>query len=542
MIARWISLLLCLCSLSCNRSVPLETPDAGTKTSACDTEGCVSPICAAGWADCDGLAANGCESHLGTAAHCGGCNSPCASSADQPRVCVAGTCMEAPCPLGMARCGASCVAIGTDTRCAGCGDDCTPGGSTGASGQCCVLPVQGENSSGCMRLQDAFATAGADTVAQEQAVLRLGCRNSACKTGWGDCDQSPDGSCEADFASDVRHCGSCATDCVTMGQAMGHVVSAACDDGACTFGCEAGWVTCGLDSICAVRLGTDAHCKSCGDHCLGGTSCVAGACVCPPTQVACLAKGEITCQTPGFDFCSVCGDVCIASDACLAAPGGGYQCKPCPPETAYCIAGQGCVPIDWAERCGDCDNNCLAGKLQNVATTSDGVADVQCKTQGFGHICAYGCKPGFGDCIKATPGCESDLGKWPHCGGCWNCQTAKNVAASGQVCQSGSGDEVCRAYAKPPATPVTNTVVVAGKTITVPWPSQCMFGYFDCNGGGEAPPLDGCECRTGITWEAPPPWLLDCSPGCKSGSCTCDFNALQAFVCADAPGKCLGNE
>ena len=56
------------------------------------------------------------------------------------------------------------------------------------------------------------------------------------------------------------------------------------------------------------------------------------------------------------------------------------------------------------------------------------------------------------------------------------------------------------------------------------------------------PPLDGCECRTAVTWEAPPAWLLDCAAACKTGNCTCDFATLQAMVCGDAPNKCLGKE
>ena len=331
MIGRWIFVCACLALLACNRDVPVETKDASSLASSCDAADCVSaPTCAFGWADCDGLAANGCESRLDTAEHCGACDSPCTSSADQPHVCVAGTCIDGPCPIGFVRCAASCVAIGLDARCKGCGDDCTAGSATGTSGECCVLPVQGEVSSGCVTLPDALTAAGKDSALQEQAVLRLGCRTSACKAGWGDCDHSPDGSCEADFASDVRHCGNCATDCVQKGQAIGHVVSATCTNGLCNFGCENGWITCGSDSVCAIQLGSDAHCKSCGDHCLGGTTCVQGACVCPPEKVACLAKGEVTCQKPGIDFCAVCGDVCIASNACLATAGG-YACKPCPP-------------------------------------------------------------------------------------------------------------------------------------------------------------------------------------------------------------------
>jgi hypothetical protein len=47
------------------------------------------PVCEEGWADCDGLAANGCERHLTIdGAHCGDCDHPCAAD----EICFRSTC------------------------------------------------------------------------------------------------------------------------------------------------------------------------------------------------------------------------------------------------------------------------------------------------------------------------------------------------------------------------------------------------------------------------------------------------------------------
>lgn len=65
---------------------------------ACDpaTEQC-KPTggCAAGWADCDGNSANGCETPITTTANCGGCGRACATVGNGSAACVAGRCFYA---------------------------------------------------------------------------------------------------------------------------------------------------------------------------------------------------------------------------------------------------------------------------------------------------------------------------------------------------------------------------------------------------------------------------------------------------------------
>lgn len=55
--------------------------------------------CVAGWANCDGLDANGCETELNVdPLHCGACGNQCDTAAGQP--CVAGRCLEVACDGG----------------------------------------------------------------------------------------------------------------------------------------------------------------------------------------------------------------------------------------------------------------------------------------------------------------------------------------------------------------------------------------------------------------------------------------------------------
>ena len=175
-----------------------------------------------------------------------------------------------------------------------------------------LTPTQAD----CVRLEVALQEADTDTTLQAAAIAQLSCHAFACQPGWANCDHSPDGSCETNLKADAHHCGSCELDCVAVGLGWSHVTSAACGAGQCSFGCENGYTTCGSDSVCLVKLGSDYHCSACGDHCQNGMTCQQQTCQCPPGQVACPQAGTWVCRTPGQDFCEVCGDLCLESNAC----------------------------------------------------------------------------------------------------------------------------------------------------------------------------------------------------------------------------------
>lgn len=486
----------------------------------------------------------GCETGLGTLANCNGCGEVCLSTPAQPQACVDRKCVASACSVGQLSCNGKCLPLGLDTRCAGCADDCTASKPSELPGKCCVqimtpaTPGQPPDANACVTLSQAMSDAGGDPLKLEQAMGGLMCHAFQCKTGWGNCDKSTDGSCETNVSADVGHCGSCDIDCVVAGQAWKHITSASCAQGQCAYGCEEGYTTCGTDSICLVTLGTNNHCKECGDKCKNGMICSKNACQCPPDKVACQKNGATVCQTPGIDFCEVCGDKCLQSNACSQKEGGVWACKACAGATAYCVAGQSCVPVNIPERCGNCDTNCLSGTPKHVKPGAGGGPDVECLLTTGQYHCNYACMDGWLDCDATVAGCESASAAWPNCGACHACDEVLSVAKSAQLCQSGTGAAPCAAYTQAPANPVVTVVNVASTAVTVVWSSQCEFGWFDCNGGVSAM-LDGCECRTQMTWSTPPAWLTGCSAACQNGKCSCDYSAIKKLVCDDAANKCL---
>jgi len=163
----------------CNTACP--TPANGQATCS---SGVCGLACATGFADCDGMASNGCEVDTRTtSAHCGACGMACTGGSNASAVCTAGTC-GLTCTAGFGDCdtmpGTGCE---TDTRtsvahCGACGMACTGG---------------------------ANATA---TCAAGRCEL-------ACGTGFGNCDAMAANGCETDLRTSAQHCGACGMACAT---------------------------------------------------------------------------------------------------------------------------------------------------------------------------------------------------------------------------------------------------------------------------------------------------------------------------------------
>ncbi|MFO0607623.1 MAG: MXAN_6577-like cysteine-rich protein [Polyangiales bacterium] len=149
--------------------------NAGTGANVCVAGAC-SPTCAAGFADCDGDPANGCEADTRTSgSHCGACGRACAGMT----ACSAGACVMT-CPAGATLCTNQCVALASDPRnCGRCGAACAVarGVAACAAGACSATAV------------------------------------AACDAGFGDCDRAAANGCEVSTNTTAAHCGRCGAAC-----------------------------------------------------------------------------------------------------------------------------------------------------------------------------------------------------------------------------------------------------------------------------------------------------------------------------------------
>src|SRR6185436_13030473 len=98
-------------------------------SSSCSTGTCALSSCNSGYGDCDGNAANGCETPLDTTTNCGTCSNACSTS-NGTAACTSGACTIA-CTNGFGNCDGA-VSNGCETNlntnvsnCATCGHVCT---------------------------------------------------------------------------------------------------------------------------------------------------------------------------------------------------------------------------------------------------------------------------------------------------------------------------------------------------------------------------------------------------------------------------------
>src|SRR5262249_41236017 len=153
------------CSAECSLPhVADYTCKASSSGSACGVK-----ACDAGFADCDGTAANGCETDLTRLSDCGRCGNSCVSTVASS-ACRDGKCIETGCADGFARCAGTCRDVRSDPQnCGACGTVCSSSTPYCAGGR-------------CTSTQCAAHTADCDGGAQ-----------NACETNLGDADNC--GSC-----------------------------------------------------------------------------------------------------------------------------------------------------------------------------------------------------------------------------------------------------------------------------------------------------------------------------------------------------------
>jgi hypothetical protein len=319
---------------------------------------CIVTQCDPGWANCDGIDANGCESSANTdPSSCGGCGKKCNDTNGVPG-----------CSNGV------------------CGIICNPG-----FGNC-----DGNADNGCetdlnTHVLHCGSCDNACSAANGTPTCIAGqCTTGGCNGGFSDCDGNPSNGCETDVTNDPNNCGACGRVCA--GTANG---SPACNNGVCDVTCLPGFSTCGSGTTCYDTVNDPMHC-SC-NQCSGPSSgsgsavCSGGAC-----GVTC-ASGAPACNGACLDYssdinnCGSCGHVCAQSTTAVTVSCSGGQCvATCNPPYQSCFGK--CVNTQSDPgNCGGCGHFCSLGEVCNGGNCACKVGYNDC-----GSYCAECCNNG--DC------------------------------------------------------------------------------------------------------------------------------------------------
>ena len=244
---------------------------AGANATARCEAGVCGLTCATGFGDCDGDAANGCETNLAESlANCGRCGAVCPGGSFA--VCAMGACATR-CMPGQTLCGETCADIlSSQEHCGACGNRC--GTAPNATGRC-----------------------------------SLGACALTCATGFGDCDRDPGNGCETDLRTSTSHCGACGTACAAP---PGGAPS--CAAGVCGAVCPSGQILCG--GACVNPQTDNNHCGACGNACGTRSMCGGGTCSIPVPTTRYVQQGS---PQTFIDACSVPGRLTYLAGADDAA-------------------------------------------------------------------------------------------------------------------------------------------------------------------------------------------------------------------------------
>ena len=410
-------------------------PSRSNASGACIAGRC-DLVCANGFADCNSNPADGCETNTRTSlSSCGACGNTCASRANASASCTNSACAYV-CAAGFAdcngnpadgcevdtrnteaNCGACGHACGTGQICANgaCQFTCNPGGDGGIALTSCV------GGATCIDLQTDLANCGscghvcnANTAAH--ATCAAGHCGNACNLGFADCDHLVANGCEREVYSDIANCGACGNVCQPARNA-----SPFCSYGWCSYTCNVGFDDCNYDSVdgCETDLHADAsNCGTCGNRCPTGQSCSNGACVGPIAPTC--RTGQTDCGWPGNSICvnlandrmncGSCGWTCFSSEVCSGG------CQSCPFGQQAC--NNACTDLQTnTSNCGVCGHACASTQtcIAGACVTPCAAGQTQCgstcvNTQGdfancgaCGHACAAGQSCSFGSCVSPTP-------------------------------------------------------------------------------------------------------------------------------------------
>jgi hypothetical protein len=241
--------------------------------------------CNPGYANCDAMAANGCEVNTSTDANnCASCGNACPFGPSSTAVCNAGACgLE--CSPGFSDCDGQ-AADGCEVFTQIDPNNC------GACGVVCSLPNATPD-----------CTAGICTIAM-------------CDTGFADCNQNAADGCEVNVLDNPQSCGSCGLVCLP---------NATCLMGVCYPGCSPPFINCGGFG-CNINSYTDVNnCGGCNIVCnLPNATpvCGQGSCEiasCNASYRDCNAIASDGCEVNTLTdpkHCGSCGVACAVGHVC----------------------------------------------------------------------------------------------------------------------------------------------------------------------------------------------------------------------------------
>ncbi len=496
---------------------------------SCESGSCLVTSCEDGWADCNGRAADGCETRLDGSDHCGGCGMTCRLAHVEKTKCdgengcaidkscgeIEGCTADAPengCEPGWSdcdgdakngceadltrlsdcgRCDNSCVRPGTVSECKGGQCEvvrCTEGfARCGGDGMCRSVTSDARNCGGC------------DACPSDRAQCTGGrCTAEMCPPNRADCDGNDDNGCETDLTNG-SNCGACGRRCEIPN------ASGACRGGVCGIGeCNLGFRDCDGDPSngCEVDARTNDDCGECGRPCVAPnaeTSCSSGQC-----RITSCGDGRADCNRAVADgcesdlrspmTCGACENVCAQLPNVVSSSCDDSSCElVCGTGRADCDGrtANGCeADLGTMTTCGRCGNDCSG--LANVRSAS-------CEAGSCKNVV---CDEGFADCNgDPSDGCERPLNTLRDCGAC---------------------DRACA--------PAHGTGNCSDRSCRL---SECDQGFDDCN----ATAADGCETALSTAANCGQCGNACGSGGvCNNGSCGCGTDG----ICPDGLTCCNG--
>ncbi len=470
------------CGFCGNRCVPANA------TAKCELGSCGIESCDPGFADCDGVAANGCERNLRTdPEHCGECGRPCGSAGVLTRRCTDAAC-DSTCTFGLGNCSMPAAPVADDgcetnlvtspVHCGSCGRACSTAQADATvciAGLCsptcqagfgnCTTPLAPQADDGCeSNLTTSVGNCGAcgracSPVGASATACSGGVCAPTCSVGRGDCTSPPapgfDDGCETNLDATPAHCGACGRACAST-----NVAIPACAGGLCTSLCSVGFGNCvapaapAPDNGCETNVETNpSHCGACARACattnVQTRTCAAGICTstcnagfgnCTTPLSPAADDGCETAITTNPQHCGACGRGCSLSGVSGAPTCAAGLC------TSACAIGANCsqpaspAPDDGCEtdlatnalNCGACARACNATSVTSRACVAG--------------TCASACDLGRANCTLPTAptsdnGCEQNANTNTRCGGCANNCSAQGTSG-GFVCGA-AGANLC---------------------------------------------------------------------------------------------------